>query len=81
VYARNSDIAQMFATPRYVAKGGSLMVEEGQLRRAPPAHRLRVQPSYDEQLLPDLKRYFEAYSTVAFDNYPVVDLPDDPLPL
>jgi formylmethanofuran dehydrogenase subunit A len=81
VYARNSDIAQMFATPRYVVKGGSLMVEEGQLRRAPPAHRLRVQPSYDEQLLPDLKRYFEAYSTVAFDNYPVVDLPDDPLPL
>jgi formylmethanofuran dehydrogenase subunit A len=81
VYARNPDIAQMFATPRYVVKGGSLMVEEGQLRRAPPAHRLRVQPSYDEQLLPDLKRYFEAYSTVAFDNYPVVDLPDHPLPL
>jgi formylmethanofuran dehydrogenase subunit A len=81
VYARNPDIAEMFASPRYVVKGGRLMVEEGQLRRAPPGHRLRVQPSYDEQLLPDLKRYFEAYSTVAFDNYPVVDLPDDPLPL
>lgn len=81
VYARDPDVAQMFATPRYVVKEGSLMVEEGQLRRAPAAHRLRVQPSYDEQLLPDLKRYFEAYSTVAFDNYPVVDLPDDPLPL
>ena len=81
VYARNPDIAEMFASPRYVVKGGTLMVEEGQLRRAPPAHRLRVQPSYDQQLLPDLKRYFEAYSTVAFDNYPVVDLPDDPLPL
>ncbi|HZN97404.1 MAG TPA: formylmethanofuran dehydrogenase subunit A [Gemmatimonadales bacterium] len=81
VYARNPDIAEMFASPRYVVKGGTLMVEEGQLRRAPPAHRLRVKPSYDQQLLPDLKRYFEAYSTVAFDNYPVVDLPDDPLPL
>ena len=28
----------------------------------------------------DLRRHFEAYSTVAFDNYPVQDLPGEPCP-
>ena len=81
IYDRNPDIAKMFATPRYVLKGGALLVEEGQLRRAPAGRRLRLQPGYDEAMLPDLRRYFEAYSTVAFENYPVTGIADDPLPL
>jgi formylmethanofuran dehydrogenase subunit A len=81
VYSRNSDLAQMFAAPRYVIKGGTLVVEEGQLRRAPAGRRLHVRPGYDEALLPDLRGYFEAYSTVAFENYPVQDIPDEPASL
>jgi formylmethanofuran dehydrogenase subunit A len=81
VYSRDPDIARMFSAPRYVIKGGDLVVEEGQLRRAPPGRRLRLAPGYDEALLPDLRRYFEAYSTVSFANYPVRDLRDAPLPL
>jgi formylmethanofuran dehydrogenase subunit A len=81
VYARDNDIAKMFATPRYVIKGGSLLVEEGQLRRAPAGRRLRLQPGYDDALLPDLRRHFEAYSTVSFENYPVQGISDEPLPL
>jgi formylmethanofuran dehydrogenase subunit A len=81
VYARNSDIAAMFATPRYVVKAGALMVEEGQLRRAPAGRRLHVRPGYDEAVLPDLRRHFEAYSTISFENYPVQGISDDPLPL
>jgi formylmethanofuran dehydrogenase subunit A len=81
VYAKDADIAKMFATPRYVIKGGSLLVEEGQLRRAPIGRRLRLQPGYDDTLLPDLKRHFEAYSTVSFENYPVQGISDEPLPL
>ena len=81
VYSRDADIAKMFATPRYVIKGGALVVEEGQLRRAPAGRRLHVRPGYDEALLPDLQRHFEAYSTVAFENYPVGGVPDDPQPL
>ena len=80
VYARDADIARMFATPRYVIKGGTLVVEEGQLRRAPAGRRLHVRPGYDDALLPDLKRYFDSYSTVAFENYPVQGIPDDPMP-
>jgi formylmethanofuran dehydrogenase subunit A len=80
VYARDADIAKMFATPRYVIKGGILVVEEGQLRRAPAGRRLHVRPGYDDALLPDLRRHFEAYSTVSFENYPVSGIPDDPIP-
>jgi formylmethanofuran dehydrogenase subunit A len=81
IYDREADIAKMFATPRYVLKAGTLVVEEGQLRRAPAGRRLRLQPQYDDALLPDLRRHFEAYSTVAFENYPVQGIADAPLPL
>jgi formylmethanofuran dehydrogenase subunit A len=81
VYSRDADIARMFASPRYVIKGGSVLVEEGQLRRAPRGRRLRLQPGYDQALLPDLKRYFEAYSTVSFENYPVQGISDAPMQL
>ena len=40
VYDKRDNVAEMFATPRYVVKGGSLVVEEGQLRRAPVGRRL-----------------------------------------
>jgi formylmethanofuran dehydrogenase subunit A len=79
VYAKNSDIAAMFSTPRYVIKNGALLVEEGQLRRAPAGHRLHVKPAYDEAIVPDLRRHFEKYSTVAFENYPVSGIQDDPV--
>jgi formylmethanofuran dehydrogenase subunit A len=79
VYVRDPDIAKMFSTPRYVVKGGSLVVEEGQLRRAPAGSRLRLAPGYDDAVLRDLRKHFQAYSTVSFDNYPVRDLPGEPV--
>jgi formylmethanofuran dehydrogenase subunit A len=68
----------MFATPRYVVKGGVLAVEEGQLRRAPAGHRLHVRPASDPAIERDLAAYFERYATVSFANYPVGTLPDAP---
>ncbi|HUR93822.1 MAG TPA: formylmethanofuran dehydrogenase subunit A [Gemmatimonadales bacterium] len=79
IYSRSTDLAAMFSTPRYVIKDGLVIVEEGQLRRAPAGRRLRVAPGYDEAVLPDVRRHFDRYSTVAFDNYPVQDLPGEPL--
>jgi formylmethanofuran dehydrogenase subunit A len=38
-----------------------------------------VAPGYDDAVLPDVRRHFEAYSSVAFDNYPVRGLPGEPL--
>jgi formylmethanofuran dehydrogenase subunit A len=79
IYNRDPDIAKMFSTPRYVVKDGAVIVEEGQLRRAPIGRRLRVAPGYDQAVLPDVRRYFEAYASVAFENYPVGELPGEPL--
>jgi formylmethanofuran dehydrogenase subunit A len=79
IYSREPDLARMFSTPRYVIKHGELIVEEGQLRHAPAGRRLRVAPGYDDAVLPDLRRHFERYSTVAFEHYPVRDLPGEPL--
>jgi formylmethanofuran dehydrogenase subunit A len=79
IYSRDPDIVTMFSTPRYVLKGGTLVVEEGHLRRAPAGRRLRLAPGYDDAILRDLRKHFEAYSTVSFDNYPVRDLRDAPL--
>jgi formylmethanofuran dehydrogenase subunit A len=79
VYSRDADIERMFSTPRYVVKGGVLVVEEGHLRRAPAGKRLRLAPGYDRSLLPDLQRFFEAYSSISFANYPVREVKDEPL--
>ncbi len=77
IYSRDPDIAKMFSSPRYVIKGGCLVVEEGQLRRAPAGRRLHVRPGYDEAVLRDLRRHFDAYSTISFDNYPVRGVPGE----
>ncbi len=79
IYSRDPDFAKMFATPRYVLKGGTLVVEEGQLRRAPSGKRIYVQPGYDDALLRDLGKYFASYSSVELSNYPVTGLRDAPV--
>jgi formylmethanofuran dehydrogenase subunit A len=81
VYPTDADRSRMFATPRYVVKGGTLVVEEGQLRRAPAGRRLHVRPPFDTSMARDLRLYFDQYATVSFDNYPIGVLADAPQPL
>jgi formylmethanofuran dehydrogenase subunit A len=80
VYAKDADAARMFASPRYVVKGGTLVVEEGQLRRAPSGRRLHVRPAFDASVTSEVKRFFDQYATVSFANYPVGELRDAPQP-
>jgi len=79
IYSRDADYAKMFSTPRYVLKGGTLVVEEGQLRRAPAGKRIYVQPGYDNGLLRDLGKHFEKYSSIQLANFPVTGLRDTPI--
>ena len=74
VYRSEADISRMFATPRYVLKAGELVVEEGQLRRAPAGQRLHVRPEYDRAVERGIKDHFDRYSSVSFANYPVRSL-------
>jgi len=69
IYSDDADRAKMFSTPRYVIKAGTLVVEEGQLRRAPEGRRLAVRPEYDAAVTKDLKRFFDDYACVSFENY------------
>jgi formylmethanofuran dehydrogenase subunit A len=71
VYVPDADRSKMFATPRFVVKDGDLVVEEGQLRRAPAGQRLHVRPAYDPAVERQLKAYFDRHATVSFENYPV----------
>ena len=45
-----------------------------------PAQRIFVQPGYDQALLRDLGKYFEAYSAIQLANYPVAGLRGTPVP-
>jgi formylmethanofuran dehydrogenase subunit A len=79
VYARDADVSRMFATPRFVIKAGELVVEEGQLRRAPAGRRLHVRPPCDRAVEQGLRRHFDAHATVAFEHFPVGALRDAPV--
>ena len=81
VYEPHENRATMFATPRYVVKGGEVVVEEGQLRRAPAGRRVYVRPAFEQSVSRDIERYFDQYGTVRFANYPVGELRDAPLPM
>ena len=82
VYSRDPDLATMFSTPRYVIKGGVLVVEEGQLRRAPggPAA-ARGAGIRRRGAAPTCGGTSTRTRRSSFDNYPVQALPGEPLAL
>jgi formylmethanofuran dehydrogenase subunit A len=81
IYPADDDQSRIFATPRYVVKSGVVVVEEGQLRRAPAGRRLHVRPGYDAHVERGVREFFDRYSTIAFDNYAVGPLRDAPCPV
>jgi formylmethanofuran dehydrogenase subunit A len=78
IYQRDADIERMFATPRYVLKRGTLVVEEGQLRRAPAGERLWVRPPHDDGIAREVRRFLDAYGTVSLESYGAGALPSPP---
>jgi formylmethanofuran dehydrogenase subunit A len=73
IYNESKDIARMFAYPRYVIKGGEVVVEEGELRLAPDGREFAVRPAYDGAIEEYLRPVFQQYYTMSFDNYPVAE--------
>ena len=71
IFNENPDRAQMFAYPRYVLKGGEVVIEEGEIRKAVEGKGLLVRPAYDEEVNEFLRPLFQQYYTMSFDNYPV----------
>jgi formylmethanofuran dehydrogenase subunit A len=71
IYNDSRDVAEMFAHPRYVIKGGEVVVEEGDLRQAVEGRGYVVRPAYDDKIEEYLRPLFQQYYTMSFDNYPV----------
>jgi formylmethanofuran dehydrogenase subunit A len=71
IFNQSSDFARMFAYPRYVLKGGEVVVEEGEIRRIVDGRGFIVRPSYEAQIEDYLRPLFQQTYTMSFDNYPV----------
>ena len=71
IYNQHSDSSQMFGHPRYVIKGGEIVVEEGDIRKVTDGREFVVQPTYDPTIEDYLRPLFQQYYTMSFDNYPV----------
>jgi formylmethanofuran dehydrogenase subunit A len=71
IYNQNPDGELMFRYPRYVIKGGAIVVEEGDIRTTQAARQYVVQPAYDPAIEDYLRPIFQQYYTMSFDNYPV----------
>ncbi len=69
VYEETDDKAEMFARPRYVFKGGTLVARDGIVVADPPGRTFSVAPPYDPGVEKDIRRHFEAAYTVSFENY------------
>jgi formylmethanofuran dehydrogenase subunit A len=73
IYHDRPDREEMFSTPRYVIKGGELVVEEGDLRRIDDGLLLSSSAPFDADIDGVLKPLFDDRYTVSFDHYPVRD--------
>jgi formylmethanofuran dehydrogenase subunit A len=71
IYDERADREEMFATPRYVIKGGRVVVRDGELVEALPGDLLRVTASHDPAVEDVLRAQFEEHYSVQFDSYPV----------
>ena len=54
-----------------VLKAGEVVVEQGEIRREVYGRTLHVAPATTTADVPDIKKWFEAYYTIQFANYPV----------
>lgn len=68
-----ADREAMFRSPRYVWKGGRLILEEGELRSEVSGRTWHVAPEYDRAVERDVQVFFDRYGTVCFQNFAVTD--------
>src|SRR6185312_4957538 len=73
IYHDRADREEMFATPRYVIKGGEVLVEEGELRQVSDGVLLSTRAAFDPGVTRVLEPLFGDRYTVAFEHYPVRD--------
>jgi formylmethanofuran dehydrogenase subunit A len=73
IYAPDADRERMFSLPRYVIKGGAVVVDGGEVRSSALGQTLHVAPGYDRGVVPEIADWFARDYTVQLANYPVGD--------
>jgi formylmethanofuran dehydrogenase subunit A len=73
IYAPGDDKERMFAFPRWVIKGGEVIVDDGEVRSSAFGRTLHVDPGYDEGIIPALAERFARESSIEFANFGVGD--------
>jgi formylmethanofuran dehydrogenase subunit A len=71
IYTPDDNQETMFELPRFVIKGGQVIVEQGEIREPVYGKTLHVAPEYDVGIEPDIAEWFEKYYSIQFRNYPV----------
>ena len=61
----------MFSLPRYLIKGGEVVLDDGELRLWAEGRTLHVAPEVDSDSDPEIARWFEASSSITFANYAI----------
>lgn len=71
IYEEDHDVRRMFSHPRYVIKGGEIVIEDGDIREAPQGREFLIKPPCDPGIDAFMRPLFEDCYTMSFDNYPV----------
>ncbi len=71
VYHKQNDIEQMFAKPYMVFKNGVQIVKDGSVIKTVQGITHVVKPEFDRAIEKPLKKYFDDYQTIAFDNFKI----------
>ncbi len=74
IYPKSNDPEEMFSNPRYVLKGGRVVVKDGKVVESVQGKTIYVEPPHEDWIERELKEEFERYYTVSFENYPVQDV-------
>ena len=69
--AKARTTSMLFTYPRYVLKGGEIVVEEGEIRAVSEGREFIFRPAYDEQIEEYIRPLFQKVYTISFENYPV----------
>ena len=71
IYSEKPDAdGVMFTHPRYVLKGGTVVVEEGQIRALAEGRVFLVHPEFDPTIEDYIRPTFQKLYTLSFENYP-----------
>ncbi|MEZ6086826.1 MAG: formylmethanofuran dehydrogenase subunit A [Pirellulaceae bacterium] len=71
IYKEDKDIARMFSHPRYVIKGGEVVIDDGDIRATPNGRQFVLTPPSNPDTERWLRPKFESCYSMSIENYPV----------